>query len=275
MSAETTKEICLGGVPTNFTGTADDPYFVALEENAKGLEVLHAIVSRHVRPETTVIDVGANIGLSTIALARLTKQVIALEPSPPNAAFLRKNLDLNRISNVELVTAAASSEAGTLTFHVAQFGAGSHVMSAGDLSRGAPAIDVPAIPLDEVDLPSIGFIKIDVEGHEPEVLAGARSLLERDRPLIFMEINIWCLTAYADHNPGALIRRLWERFEVWAPTAGGDLVPLESGLTFLHRTIVHAGGAADVVLRPRSGVNMPTLAELTWPEAVRAALPRR
>jgi FkbM family methyltransferase len=85
-------------------------------------------------------------------------------------------------------------------------------MSAGDLSQGAPAVEVPAISLDQIDLPRIDFIKIDVEGHEPEVLAGARRLLARDRPFVLMEINIWCLTAYADHNPGTLIRRLWERF---------------------------------------------------------------
>jgi FkbM family methyltransferase len=152
--------------------------------------------------DATVLDIGANIGLSAITLARLAKKVIAFEPSPPNAMFLRKNLNHNGISNVELVDAAASNQADILQFHVAQFGAGSHVVSGGDLSRGAPTINVPAKCLDEIELPPISFIKIDVEGHEPEVFAGARRLLARDRPLIFMEINIWCLTAYADHNLG-------------------------------------------------------------------------
>jgi FkbM family methyltransferase len=274
MLSGTVKTISMRGIPTHFEGAADDPYFLALEENAQGLEALGAVVSRHVPCDATVIDVGANIGLSAITLARRAKKVMALEPSPPNVSFLRRNLQLNGIANVDLVVAAASSEIGTLRFHVAQFGAGSHVVSAGDLSRGAPAIDVPAIPLDRIDLPRIDFIKIDVEGHEPEVLAGARRLLARDRPLILMEINIWCLTAYADHNPAALIRKLWERFEVWAPTDSGDLIPLEHSLTFLHRTILQAGGAADVVLRPRAGVDMPTLPELSWPETALAALRR-
>ena len=274
MSPDTVKTVCLCGVPTHVEGAADDPYFSSLEENAQGLEALWAIASRHVPRDATVLDIGANIGLSTIILGRLAKKVIAFEPSPPNTMFLRRNLDLNGISNAEVVDAAASNQDGMLQFHVAQFGAGSHVVSVGDLSRGAPTIDVPALCLDNIELPPINFIKIDVEGHEPEVLAGARRLLARDRPLIFMEINIWCLTAYADHNPGALVRKLWEKFEVWRPTATGDLIPLESGLTFLHRTVAETGGGADVGLRPRAGVDMPTLPELSWPEAALAELHR-
>jgi FkbM family methyltransferase len=272
--SNTAKIVFLRGIPTYFEGAADDPYFLVLEENAAALEPFGALVSQHVSRDSTVIDVGANIGLSTIALARFAKHVIAFEPSPPNAAFLRRNLDLNRITNVEIVTAAASSEPGTLQFHVAQFGAGSHVMSDGDLSIGAPMIEVPAVPLDHMDLPPIGFIKIDVEGHEPEVLAGAQRLLAQDRPLIFMEVNIWCLTAYADHNPSALIRTLWKKFEVWSPTFDGNILPLESGLNFLYETILQKGGGADLVLRPRKGLQMATLPELSWPQAAIAVLRR-
>ena len=272
MLSDTAKTISLGGVLTHFEGAADDPYFLELQANAGGLETLRALVSRHIPRDAIVVDVGAHIGVSAIMLRRLAQRVIAFEPSPPNAEFLHRNLALNGITNVEPITMAISSDRETLQFHVAQFSAGSHVMSAGDLSRGAPMIEVPAIPLDQVELPPISFIKIDAEGHEPEVLAGARQLMMRDRPLILMEINIWCLTAYADHNPGALIRQLWDRFDVWAPTADGDLIPLDSGLIFLHRTITETRGGGEIVLRPRLGAEMPTLPELSWPAAAIAAL---
>ena len=269
------KIVVLGGVQTVFAGAADDPYFQALEHHAAGLDSLAALVSAHVPSDATVLDVGANIGLSTILLARLAGRVIAYEPSPPNAAFLRRNLDLNGIGNVEIRSVAASSQHGTLRFHVAQFGAGSHVVGAGHVSGGTvETVDVAAVPLDEEELPPIAFVKIDAEGHEPDVLAGARAFLTRDRPLIYTEMNIWCLSAFAGHSPGALVRALWRSFEVGKPEPDGRVTPLPDSYGFLHDTIVHNRGMADIVLRPRTGVPMPSLPELTWPEAALTVLNR-
>jgi FkbM family methyltransferase len=257
------KTIILGGVTTHIEGAADDPYFSSIEAIAPEFQPLFNVVSRHVPRDATVIDVGGNIGVTPIALSRLVARVITFEPSPPNLNFLRTNLRLNGVDNVEIVAAAASNQEQTLEFHAASFSPGSHVRSRGDLSRGGPSIEVPAVSLDQFDFPPIAFMKIDAEGHEPEVLAGARRLLARDRPLMVMEINPWCLTAYADHNPGAFIRTLWERFEVWETGPDGDLTILPNGLNFLHK-ILQQGGVGDIVLRPRQAVEMPTLPELSW-----------
>ena len=269
------RAVVLGGVRTLLEGAADDPYFEAVEHHAAGLDGLAALVARHVPPSSTVIDVGANIGLSTILLARLARHVVAYEPSPPNVALLRRNLALNGITNVEVRAAAASSRPGALRFHVAQFGAGSHVVASGHVSGGTTeTVGVPAVTLDGETLPSIAFIKIDAEGHEPDVLAGARRLLARDRPLIYAEMNLWCLSAFAGHSPGALVRTLWQAFEVGKPEADGQVSPLWDAYGFLHDLIVHNGGMADIVLRPREGADMPTLPELAWPEPA-VALARR
>lgn len=267
------KSVMLGGVSTVLEGAEDDPYFQAIEGQAAALAGLAALIARQVPRNSTVIDVGANIGLSTILLARMTERVIAFEPSPPNVAFLRRNLERNGITNVEIHAAAVSSEPGTLRFHVAQFGAGSHVVAAGHVSGSTiPTVDVPAVTLDGSNLPPVTFIKIDAEGHEPDVLAGARRLLARDRPLIYTEVNIWCLSAFAGHSPGALVRKLWEAFEVGKPETDGTISSLPDAYGFLHDTLVHARGIADIVLRPKEGASMPTLPELTWPEPALAAL---
>jgi FkbM family methyltransferase len=266
------KTVTLNGIETPFAGDPDDPYFQGLEHHAVGLDGLAALVGHHVPRDATVLDVGANIGLSTILLARLTGRVVAFEPSPPNVAFLRRNLELNAIPNVEVVAAAVSDAPGTLRFHVAQFGAGSHVVAAGHVAgQTMPTVDVPAIVLDDQNLPPLAFLKIDAEGHEPNVLAGARALLARDRPLIYTEINVWCLCAFAGHSPGALVRTLWESFEVGTPEPDGHIAPLPDPYAFLHDTIVFHGGLADIALRPRPGAAMPTLPDLAWPVAAVAA----
>jgi len=267
------KSVTLGGVSTVLEGAEDDPYFQNIEGQAAALAGLAALIARQVPRNSTVIDVGANIGLSTILLARLTERVIAFEPSPPNVAFLRRNLERNGITNVEVHAAAVSNEPGTLRFHVAQFGAGSHVVAAGHVSGGTiPTVEVPAVTLDGIDLSTIAFVKIDAEGHEPDVLAGARRLLAQDRPLIYTEVNIWCLSAFAGHSPGAFVRKLWEMFEVGKPEADGGFSPLPDAYGFLHDTVVHTHGIADIVLLPREGMPMPLLPELAWPEAALAAL---
>ena len=267
------KTVMLGGVPTVLEGAADDPYFQAVVGQAAALDGLAALIQRQVPRDSTVIDVGANIGLSTILLARMTGRVIAFEPSPPNVEFLRRNLERNGITNVDVRAVAASSEPGVLRFHIAQFGAGSHVVAPGHVSSDTvPTVDVPAVTLDEADLPAVAFIKIDAEGHEPDVLAGARQLLARDLPLIYTEMNIWCLSAFAGHSPGALVRTLWSAFVVGKPEADGRIFTLPDSYGFLHDTVVHTQGIADIVLRPRLGVPMPSLPELTWPEPALAAL---
>ena len=268
-----TKTVTLGGASAVLEGAVDDPYFQAVEGHAAALAGLAELVARHVPRNSTIIDVGAHIGLSTMLLAGMAARVIAFEPSPPNVAFLRRNLERNGITNVEVHAAAVSSQPGTLRFHVAQFGAGSHVVAAGHLSDGAmQTVDVPAVTLDGTELPPVAFVKIDAEGHDPDVLAGARRLLARDRPLIYTEVNIWCLSAFAGHSPGALVRKLWEAFEVSKPEKDGHLSPLPDAYGFLHDTIVHDKGIADIVLRPRQGVPMPSLPELTWPEQALAVL---
>ena len=267
------KLVRLGGVETVLEGAADDPYFQGIEQHALSLDGLAALVASQVPQASTVVDVGANIGLSTILLARSAQRVIAFEPSPTNVDYLRRNLALNGITNVEVVAAAVSDRRSTLRFHVAQFGAGSHVVAAGHvLNSTIAAIDVPAVTLDEALTVPVSFMKIDAEGHEPDVLAGARAVLARDKPLIYTEINVWCLSAFAGHSPGAFVRTLFRAFDVGAPQPDGQVRPLPDGYGFLHDLIVHNKGMADIVLRPRPDVAMPSLPELAWPEPALAAL---
>jgi len=269
------KLVRLGGVETALEGAADDPYFKAIEQHAAGLDGLAALVAAQVPRDSTVVDVGANIGLSTILLARAVRWVVAFEPSPVNLDYLRRNLASNGITNVEVVAAAVSDRASTLRFHVAQFGAGSHIVAAGHVAGDTiEAIDVSAVTLDDALESPVSFIKIDAEGHEPDVLAGARGVVARDQPLIYTEINVWCLSAFAGHSPGAFVRTLFQAFDVGTPQPNGTVMPLPDGYGFLHDLIVHKQGMADVVLRPRPGVAMPGLPELAWPEPAVEALNR-
>ena len=140
-------------------------------------EFWHQIMSL-LKPDSVVVDVGAYIGLYTVAIAKRlgsVGRVIAFEPDPDSFAALKAHVQLNRVySRVELVQAAASAENGTL-----QFEAGKHSMSriAGEQAQDTHL--VRAVRLDTVLAGKrVDVLKIDVEGFEEQVVRGASGILE-------------------------------------------------------------------------------------------------
>lgn len=135
-------------------------------------------------PEGGVVyDVGAHAGwytLLAVVCAGPGGGVIACEPLPDNVIMLRRHLALNGLGGVTIVQAAASDRSGTAHFAPAQ----SSTM--GRLAEDG-ALEVRLVRLDDLaDLPAPHVIKIDVEGAELEVLAGAVELLRRSRPVLFV-----------------------------------------------------------------------------------------
>jgi FkbM family methyltransferase len=130
------------------------------------------------RPGGRVIDVGANVGLHAIRLARLVGpegRVYAVEPAPDNLAYLRANLERLGVENVEVLALAASDERGTRRFFL-QERPTHHGFYERPEGRGR-AIEVATAPLDDrVDGP-VDLVKIDTEGAEIEVLRGLEGLL--------------------------------------------------------------------------------------------------
>ena len=126
-----------------------------------------------------VIDVGGHLGTFTrFALDRDAARVVVFEPEPKNLACLKRTFeDELRRGTVLLVEAAAWYEAGVLRF-TGEDGTG-HVDDQGEVSIRAVTIDdtVTALGLDRVD-----FIKMDIEGAEPDALAGARETLSKYGP---------------------------------------------------------------------------------------------
>ena len=143
----------------------------------------------HIQPGTTVWDVGANVGLYAIPSARAAGAaggVFAFEPVPRNLTYLRRHIALNHLHNVQVIDAAVSDRPGEV-----RMGPGASPSEAAMTDDG-PWV-VRAVPLDawrvETNTPAPGLIKIDVEGHEHCVLAGAIETLRRARPVVFLSIH--------------------------------------------------------------------------------------
>lgn len=155
------------------------------------------VIQRHLRPGDVFVDVGANIGMHTIAAARAvgpTGRVIAFEPFAETARMLQASLWLNGLSGiVDVHVAAVSSSDGTHALHLGRT-SGHHSLYDLDPSDNAALsqVDVPLVRLDGILGPEerIDLIKIDVEGAELDVLVGGmRALANRENVALIVEFG--------------------------------------------------------------------------------------
>lgn len=215
-------------------------------------------VRRTIRPGMVAVDVGANIGLYTLALARLVGlagRVHAVEPAPANVRALRRAVEHAGATNVVVHAAAAGAEAGEVSLHLAPGNQGDHRVFPGADARAR--VTVPAIVLDDVLAaePHVDFVKIDVQGAEVAVLRGlCRTLAANPGIRVLCEITPW------------LFDELGQRAEdFFAPLRAADLVPHrlrpDGGLEAIDETRawrqVSASGFANVVFQ-RAGVASST-----------------
>lgn len=162
-------------------------WIAPLEQNDE-LEFFRA----YLKPGDTVVDVGANIGETVLTESLAvgnSGRVIAFEPHPRTFGFFRQNLELNQVRNVEAHNLGLGEKAGTVSFSDNKRDDMNRVD--GDTSGLQVRID----RLDNCVPPSgpVELLKVDVEGYEKFVLAGATDLLKRTR-CVYFEV---CSTHFA------------------------------------------------------------------------------
>jgi FkbM family methyltransferase len=140
-------------------------------------------------PGDNVIEVGANIGAHTVALAKRVGpqgRVVAFEPQRLVFQALCANVALNSLANVDCHWAALGRTRGRVG--VPELDPGRPANFGGVSLAGLPGRSVPCFTLDDfVSMPSLKLVKVDVEGMEQDVLAGGAKLLARHRPLLYVE----------------------------------------------------------------------------------------
>lgn len=162
------------------------------------------LIETLVGPGDVVLDIGANVGLHTVALARRVGaqgRVYAFEPVAEMAERLSTNVALNGLDNVTLVRCALGNEEGPQTMKVNVAGPGLE-----GTSSLADSIHVRRHPERYVDREiavrrlddvmarmdpdaRLGFVKIDTEGFETMVIEGGLEILKRDRPAMIVEAH--------------------------------------------------------------------------------------
>jgi FkbM family methyltransferase len=147
---------------------------------------LSDLFRRLCKPDTILVDVGANFGYFTVLGANLignsgSGQVIAYEPNPKLAALVRRNMEINwSMAPIVVHEAAVADKFGEVTLYVPRGHGANASLSAPDEFE-CETITVPLLRLDDTIPPNltVDIMKIDVEGHEAAVLRGARDVIAR------------------------------------------------------------------------------------------------
>lgn len=155
-------------------------------------EIEQSFLASLVQPGHYVVEVGANIGAHTVGLARRVSpggMIIAIEPQPQIFRVLCANLALNGLTNVTPFALGAGERHERMFVPHFDYANSVHNSGSASLQRDGAGAMVQVVPLDEMleDVPSVRLIKIDVEGMEREVLAGATRLIAEHRPLLYVE----------------------------------------------------------------------------------------
>jgi FkbM family methyltransferase len=149
------------------------------------------IIDRFIDPDRAALDIGVDLGIYTRHFAKFSSTVIAFEANPDSAKAAARFLG----HSATIHWAALSSSNGVAQLRIPVQG-GKPATALGTVSTTNSlgnaifnTIEVPLRRLDDFALPSVGFIKIDVEGHEEDVLLGAEALIARDRPSLMVEVE--------------------------------------------------------------------------------------
>ena len=212
-----------------------------------------ATLMRSLRADPVVLDIGANIGVHSLWFSSLlgTRGVVhAFEAQRIVYQMLMGNLAINSVENVHARQVAVGSAPGRLRLPPVDYArnwnfGGMGLIDAGPDPQFAPGSEeraradrgesIEVVTLDSLALPRVDFIKIDVEGMEQDVLAGARATIERDRPLMQVE--------WLARDRGALPAFLLDDlgYRIYQSTMNLLCVPAE-------RADLAVGGATEITL---------------------------
>lgn len=151
----------------------------------KDIKILKYLTNK----EKNSIDVGAYKGVYTFLIAKYSKKVYAFEPNPKSFNILKKSVS----KNVEVFSYGISKKSG-INFLKIPKGKKGFSNQGGSLrniklDKNFKKIKVNIKKLDDLNLKNIGFIKIDAEGSELDVLNGAKMLIKKYKPTLLIEIE--------------------------------------------------------------------------------------
>lgn len=204
-----TAEVLIGDNRATLTGSEADNYFAGLQGTGIVQDPVVEGILPFLTPSSVCLDIGANIGVYSVGIAPAlpSGHVVAVEPAPETYRYLCENLARAGVSHTALQSACGAASGTTSLSFTAYFAAGSHLAAPTDdpSDTGATIIEVPLATVDQIvstsELKRVDVIKVDVEGYELSVLAGAARTLRQFEPIVQLEFNHFAFTQHVRQLP--------------------------------------------------------------------------
>lgn len=176
------------------------------------------VVEKLIQRDFKIVEVGANFGVYTLKMAELVGprgKIYAFEANPHVSKYLKMSINMNSLSDIITVYEKAAGERegeAYLSFGTANIGGGHLIANPTDSS-----VKTSIVPLDKILLnEQIDVLKIDAEGYEGKILAGAKKIIERNPSLILiMEWDQALLKAQHTEPSDLIIWLQSNGFKVW------------------------------------------------------------
>lgn len=187
----TTRLAWGGTIALEFRETLGLSYLFRREFEPAEVEFLR----REAKPGSHAVDVGANVGIFTLALASAVEpgKVLAFEPVPRNLERLKANLSLNHCNNVDVYKVALGDREDVRSIFVTDDAAYASMQESAIGRQNHSSLKVRVVTFDsvwrEAGRPNVSVMKVDVEGAELSVLKGATEMLGQCSPVLMLEAN--------------------------------------------------------------------------------------
>ena len=267
-------------------GYADDAWYQEVKRQGNFHEFNLQHLQYLVAPDDICLDLGANVGMVTLALASLVPNghVYAFEGSPETTLALKETLRANRLANASAEHVVVGRAAEKVDFfdipdmrssgHYLPMNSGRHATSVSqDTSQSVP-LETKSVDqiVQELGLQRLDFMKIDVEGAELDVLEGAAETFRRFSPLVVMEFNSYAFMHLREIAPREALRQIFKCFRevYYFKDRTGELIQLEnsekSRERFLHDNLFH--GFVDDLLCVFRDTKMVSDGTIKYPLAI-------
>ncbi len=208
-------------------GLTEDTWYQDLKSKGVWIEFDVSMLAYLISPDAVCLDVGANIGMVTIPLSMLAPKghVYAFEGSPETTLALQETVKANGLSNVSVFNTVVGKDREQVKFfdtpevrssgHYIPLSLEREVTSLWQDSLKVLTCETNSIDhlVDELGMERVDFIKLDVEGAELDVLAGARETLRRFKPIVMMEFNSYAFAHLREIAPRRALRQILDTFD--------------------------------------------------------------
>jgi FkbM family methyltransferase len=203
-----------------------------------------------ITPGSCVVDVGANIGYFTLYFASWMQnggKVLAIEPEAVNYARLQRAVSRAGLDSiVETVCVAAAETVGNGLLEINPVHPGDHKLGTSGVPVVTSTIDSL---LAERDWPEVSLLKVDVQGAEARVLAGALETINRFRPALFLEVDDEALMRYGSSAEQLLVELRRRNYAIHRLKGKGISSPLSLNEAV---TMAESRGYVDLLFLPAS-----------------------